>query len=172
MFKTIENTNNLYQVNELGEIYSHITKRVLKNRLNDAGYTVCDLEINSHSKPCRVHRLIALSFIPLVHGKNCINHKNGVRYDNRLENLEWCTQAENLEHSRKVLGNLHLGPKRRGKDNVNSKPVAAIHKITKQEFYFESCRLAGEALGVSFQNIYHQIKGHTKTAGGYTFKFI
>ena len=46
----------------------------------------------------RIHRLLAMTYLPRVEGKDHVNHKNGIKTDNRLENLEWCTQAENNRH--------------------------------------------------------------------------
>lgn len=65
--------------------------------LNNHGYALVRL-----SRPramLRVHRLVAGAFIPNPHHKPCVNHLNNDRSDNRAENLEWCTQAENIRHA-------------------------------------------------------------------------
>ncbi|RKX24066.1 MAG: hypothetical protein DRP47_11960 [Candidatus Zixiibacteriota bacterium] len=50
-------------------------------------------------KNIAIHRLLAKMFLQPVDGKNCVNHKNGVKTDNRIENLEWCTHSENNQHA-------------------------------------------------------------------------
>lgn len=83
-----------------GSIYSIKTgqkRKLWKTRL---GY----LQLSVNRTSYLAHRLIADVFIPNPSKKPYINHKNGNKSDNRIENLEWCTQAENIRHARDVLG--------------------------------------------------------------------
>lgn len=64
------------------------------------------------------HRLIADVFVENPNNKKLINHKNGIKDDNRAENLEWCTQLENVRHARDVLGVRFTLP---GRDNPNAR---------------------------------------------------
>jgi hypothetical protein len=70
-----------------------------KARLNDKGYLRCNLKVDGKSHDFTIHRLVAIAFIEKPIGKDIINHINGIKTDNRVENLEWCTQSENVVHA-------------------------------------------------------------------------
>lgn len=68
------------------------------------GYEQVGLSVNGIYKDIKVHRAVALAFLPNPDNKPQVNHKNGIRNDNRLENLEWVTCSENHRHAFDVLG--------------------------------------------------------------------
>jgi hypothetical protein len=83
-----------YEVNTDGQIYSIYTKRFLKEKINQ-GYsqiTICHKGKQKHST---IHRLIALAFLPNPNNLPEINHKDGNKQNNKVENIEWCTKSEN-----------------------------------------------------------------------------
>ena len=82
------------------DIWSKWFKRERSLSVGNHGYYVISIK----STPVLVHRLIAITFIPNPLHLPCINHKNGIRTDNRIENLEWCTHRENNLHAYKELG--------------------------------------------------------------------
>lgn len=115
IFKDVENYEGYYQISNLGRIKSlqrfaknHSGfKKVLKERylnpiIGKTGYYVVSFKKDGIKKTFKVHRLIAIAFIDKVEGKEFINHKNGIKTDNRIENLEWCTILENNRHSREI----------------------------------------------------------------------
>ena len=88
-----------YSITKEGDVINNKTNRKLKAVVNAFGYFQVDLCNKGKNKVLRVHRLIAQAFISNAENKPNVNHKNGKKNDNRLENLEWCTQKENVKHS-------------------------------------------------------------------------
>lgn len=101
-----------YEAGEDGSIYSlnynHTGKRKeLKQITNDEGYNYVFLVVNNIRYKRLSHRMIAITFIPNPENKPQVNHINGIRNDNRVENLEWCTARENAIHGFRVNGRKH-----------------------------------------------------------------
>ena len=105
---------------------------IKKQRYDKDGYCVVTLckDGKKTGKNFRVHRLVAIAFISNLEDKPVVNHKNGMKADNRLENLEWCTVQENTIHAiQSGLKSKSVMPKENifyGKDNFKSKSVFMI----------------------------------------------
>jgi hypothetical protein len=96
MIELIE--KNGYKILENGQVFSK-KKMPLKGGNNNKGYNVLCLSLNNIQTSIKRHRIIALKYIPNPENKPQVNHKNGIKTDNRAENLEWCTNKENAIHA-------------------------------------------------------------------------
>lgn len=97
--KDIPSYEGRYQVDTDGNVYSLHSKLRLRPYPKN-GY----LTVFLGTKVMRIHRLVALTHIPNPENKPEVNHKNGNKVDNRIENLEWVTRGENVRHARDILG--------------------------------------------------------------------
>src|SRR5215217_4957929 len=100
----IQGYEGIYQVSDSGEVMSVKDKFILKQFYTDKGYKRIALCKNGEHKKYFVHRLVARGFVPNSLNKPFVNHVNGMKDDNRAENLEWCTSSENIIHKFSVLG--------------------------------------------------------------------
>lgn len=92
-----------YLCNEQGQIYSLISKKIMKTHNDKDGYQQLRMTIKKgKAVTVKAHRLIAQTFLPNPENKPHINHKDGNKMNNAVSNLEWCTAKENNKHARKV----------------------------------------------------------------------
>lgn len=94
-----------YAVSEAGVVTNLKTGRVLKHSLNENGYLYASLWKNNKAAPRSVHRLVATAYIPNPESKPFVNHIDANRTNPHKDNLEWCTQAENIKHAYQI-GNM------------------------------------------------------------------
>lgn len=121
-----------------------------------------------------VHRLVAFAFIEVDKNRKFVNHKNGDRNDNRVENLEWCTTSENGKHSFRELGRIH--PKGMlGKSGILNKRNLSVNQLTLDGRFIKkwfSIKEAADKTGCWKNAIGFCCHGTQKTSGGFRWEFV
>jgi hypothetical protein len=103
-YKVIKDFPN-YAINRDGEVLNLKSNRKLKTFKNQRGYIRIAIYKDSIRNSFLVHRLVAEYYIDNVNNYPQVNHINGIKSDNRIENLEWCNQSQNMKHA--FINKLH-----------------------------------------------------------------
>ena len=146
IWKDIPNYEGMYQVSNLGRVRSlwFGNERVLKLGFSGrGGYHLVVLCKGGAKKNKSIHRLVMLAFV----GESDlqVNHKNGIKTDNRLENLEYCTASENTQHAYDT--GLSVG--RKGEDNHKSKLTEVQAHQIKYEHQGLTLQAIAEIYGIA-----------------------
>lgn len=129
-----------YEVSDQGRIKSYLQNKegkILQGK-NVKGYIGIDFRVDGKTIQDLLHRVVMFTFAPVENWEELtVNHKNGNRTDNRLENLEWLTNSENLSHARREL--------------KTGKAAKRVHIVTLQgeHLYFDSAADTAKYLGVA-----------------------
>ena len=146
-------------------------ERILKQRINYKGYVCCTLYKEGKQKQFFIHRLIAMHFIDNPLNKPQVNHINGNKIDNSVENLEWVTNLENMEHSWKI-GLRSVEKVKKIFYEANRRKVNQLS--LKGEFIkkWESIKSIEETFCFDNRNISACCRHKRKTAYGYVWKYV
>lgn len=177
IWKDIKGYEGLYQVSNTGKVRSldrtvigkNNSKRLIYGKElsktdNGRGYDKVALQNDGRNtrKICKVHRLVAETFIPNPENKPEVNHINCNKKDNRVSNLEWSTSSENSKHA--YDNNL--------KNVSRSKRVARINDEGKILEIFNSAREASNSYNLTHDGVSAVCRGKRKTCGGMKWKYI
>ena len=177
IWKDVKGYEGLYQASINGKIKSinHIRKngtneyvqkgKILKFNLNSNGYYRVRLSKNGIAKTYRVNRLIALTFIENPLNKKTVNHINGNKLDNRVENLEWATEREQAIHRHNILKVPYSDCKKCHEAN-KKKIIRSDGKI------YNSLQEAKQDLNNTNAHITEVCQGKLKKTCGYSFKYL
>lgn len=151
-----------YEVSCFGGLRSNKNNKttVLKGGIDLSGYHIATLRHEGKQTTKTIHRMIAKAFIPNPENKRTVNHKNGIKTDNRIENLEWNTYSENISHAMNT--GLNIGNK-----------MSVIQSDKNGNFIkeWESAKVASIALGIRRSGICWCLKGYYKQSGGYKWTY-
>lgn len=164
---------NYYEVADNGMVKNKKTGRILKPATDKYGYFYYVLCVKGERKTVKAHRLVALTFIPNPLDKPTVNHKNGVRTDNRVKNLEWATYKEQsndpLTYHNLYNASLKRDFKAMGALRDFGRIQVDVFKNGEYVGRYNSLKSASETLKVNYSRISECINNHRKSAGGYTF---
>lgn len=171
-WRDIPGYEGLYKISKDGDVYSVISDILLKTHMRKDGYLAFGLYKDGKRKTCYVHRTVALAFIGKRPDGLCVNHKDGVKTNNRVDNLEYITQGENVEHAvRMGLSNY------KGENSYFSKLINSdINKIRRllDSRKFSVLEIA-KMFDVKANTIYRIKHGttwaHIKTDGDFDLEF-
>ena len=122
-----------YQISDFGDVYLNRSKKMAVGGLNHYGYK----QVTINKIPTTVHRLVAKMFLPNPENKADVNHINGIKTDNRKENLEWCTRSYNTLHQWKN-GLVNTRGENNAKSKLKEKQVIKIKKLYKTGKYSQA----------------------------------
>lgn len=141
IWKDIVGFEGLYQVSNLGNVKSLKGKepKILKGHKDTKGYLQVELRKDNKRNISCIHRLVAKEFLEKPKGKDQINHIDGNKLNNNVDNLEWCTCKENIKHA----WDNHLNKATYGENHPNSKLTNEQAKWIK-----ENCKPRSKTMGV------------------------
>lgn len=167
VWKNVEGFKGLYKISNFGNVLGITRNKQLKLTKEKDGYFVVSLSKNNHKAQYRVHRLVASAFIPNPCNFPSVNHRDGIKTNNNVNNLEWCTTYYNNKYN-EVLDPLFQKGERAGNARLTAKEALEIFnlawegKITNVEigkiYGVNDRQVANIKYGEAWKSITHYIR--------------
>ena len=174
-----------YTIDETGNVFSIRKNKYLKQTINRNGYCKVTLQKDKYKKTFSVHRLVAQAYLKNYSNTLQVNHINGIKIDNRVENLEMVTAKENMQKAVEIglfdkckeiqrknaiknnLGKYHILANESAK-----KRVAKYDKNNNSIQVYNSISEASRKNNINITSISYSANGKRKTGGGYIWHFV
>lgn len=155
--KDIKGYEGLYAITEDGQVWSYRRNKYLKQQ-QARNYLSIELHKDNNRKNYFIHRLVAETYIPNPHNLPEVNHIDENKYNNCVDNLEWISHKDNMNHGTQ-------------KERASTKCKKRIRCIETDTVY-NSTKEAAEALDIKAPNITACLKGRQKTSGKYHWEYV
>lgn len=140
-----------------------VKEMILNDSVDSIGYPVVALWANNRSRAYRVHRLVMTAFVPNPNNKRCVNHKNGIKSDNRLENLEWVTYKENNQHA--WVNGMNEGIRK-----ATGKRASKVVIDTASGKEYPSAKIAAKEMGMNYSTFLGWLNDDNRNETNLKFK--
>lgn len=177
IWKDIDGFEGLYEVSDLGRVRRmgvpdsvgrNRKERLIAQTKDGCGYYRVRINKNATKYTRKVHRLVATAFIPNPENKPEVNHKKGIKTDNRVSELVWSTTSENVQHAYDNLGKVTPMKGKFGASCPNSKKIIC----TTLGFEASSVTEMAKILGIGLSSIASVAKGMYPHTHGLNFRYI
>ena len=168
-FKEIKDFPNYY-ISRCGKVYSSHRDKILSLHIIK-GYYIVVLRKQNKSYTKLVHRLVAENYLSDYKDNLTVNHKDGNKLNNHSDNLEWCTQSENLKHSYKYLNRMPNYEGLKKSWEKKRRKVCQYNRKGELKKIWDSIMDIEKELGIHNSHIVSVCKNRSKTAGNYIWKY-
>lgn len=191
-WKQVKGYEGMYEISNLGRLksverkvknkngYRLIKEKMLKPIKNNKGYYCYGLRNKTGLKMILLHRLLGEHFLDNKNNYPCINHKDGNKLNNHIDNLEWCCYKHNINEAYRLGLNdytYHDNFKhdywkgKYGKEHNCSKPIFQYDKNGNFIKEWESITKASDETNINYCSISNNCRGKQKSAGGFVWMF-